>query len=380
MLTEPGLTARGERVHVRPVAGVDVEAYRLALEASRARIGRWNPVDFGRVAADLEEQSPQRRTLMVLANDPAGAHGLVGRVNISNIVRGTFGSGSLGYDAYDPYAGRGLFREGLALVVDLAFRRSDDGGLGLHRVEANVQPGNARSALVLRSLGFRHEGETPRMLLLGGPDGTRWRDHERYAVTAEEWPATPFAPHRRRRRAVLVNGLPGSARSALAAALAAELALPLLSGDVVTQTVADHLPAEVAADQGAGRSALGAGASEAMWSLLATCPAGAVVESWWPEPDEPLVDAGLRRAGFDPRDVVEVWCEAPVDLARGRSDQPGAAGERRAMHRPRTDRSHRAGRDGLGPLEVGAVVRVDTSAQLTPRDVARLALEVRALA
>ncbi len=121
---------------------------------------------------------------MVLADDPAGSHGLVGRVNVSNIVRGTFYSASIGYDAYDPYAGRGLFREGLRLVVDVCLRAERDGGLGLHRVEANVQPGNVRSALVLRSLGFRHEGETPRMLRLAGPDGPAWRDHERYAITA----------------------------------------------------------------------------------------------------------------------------------------------------------------------------------------------------
>ena len=33
------------------------------------------------------------------------------------------------------------------------------------------------------------------MLWLAGPDGSRWRDHERYAVTSDEWPAQPYAPH-----------------------------------------------------------------------------------------------------------------------------------------------------------------------------------------
>ncbi|GAB3599301.1 hypothetical protein GCM10027446_30960 [Angustibacter peucedani] len=333
MLSDDGpeeLTARGARVLVRPVAPQDVEPYRLAVAASAERIGRWNPVDPERVQLDLAEQSPSRRTFVVRALDPAGSHGLVGRVNVSNVVHGTFLSASMGYDAYDPYVGTGLFREGLSLVVDVAFRRLEDGGMGLHRVEANVQPGNARSAGVLRSLGFRHEGETPRMLWLGGPDGSSWRDHERYAVTSEEWPATPYAPHARRRRVVLVNGRPGSGKTTVARALAAELALPLLQKDLVKE----------------------AGAHEALWSLLAFSPTGAVVESWWRDDVRPLVEAGLRGADVDPAAVVEVWCDVPATTA----------GERWAA---------------ASPLGLGPVVRVPTSEALSPGAVARLALDVR---
>jgi ribosomal-protein-alanine N-acetyltransferase len=237
------LTAHGRGVRVRPVSPDDVAPFRLAYAASRERIGEWNPVDPGRIEADLAEQSPTRRTLMILADDPAGGHGLVGRVNVSNVVRGTFQSASIGYDAYDPYAGRGLFREGLRLVVDLCLRAERDGGLGLHRVEANVQPGNVRSALVLRSLGFRHEGETARMLRLNGPGGLAWRDHERYAVTAEEWPAEPFAPHRRSRRVVLVCGPDASTCAELGRALAAELVLPLLEAPALGERLAQVVAA-----------------------------------------------------------------------------------------------------------------------------------------
>jgi ribosomal-protein-alanine N-acetyltransferase len=103
---------------------------------------------------------------------------LAGVIEISEIVRGPFRSGYLGYYAFVPYAGRGYMREGLRTAIGRAFRTGR-----LHRVEANIQPGNLRSIALARSLGFRREGFSPRYLKIAG----RWRDHERWAVTAEEW-------------------------------------------------------------------------------------------------------------------------------------------------------------------------------------------------
>lgn len=103
---------------------------------------------------------------------------LVGFVNINSIVRGGFQSGYLGYGGFASHAGRGLMSAGVSAVVSAAFA-----DLGLHRVEANIQPNNARSLALVRRLGFRREGYSPQYLLVDG----QWRDHERWAMRAEDW-------------------------------------------------------------------------------------------------------------------------------------------------------------------------------------------------
>jgi len=60
----------------------------------------------------------------------------------------------MGYEAYDPYAGRGLFAEGLRLVLNLAFALETAGGMNLHRVAAAVQRGNLSSAGLLQVIGI----------------------------------------------------------------------------------------------------------------------------------------------------------------------------------------------------------------------------------
>ncbi len=102
---------------------------------------------------------------------------IFGIFTISQIVRGAFQSAYLGYYGHARYAGQGYMGAALELVLDHAF-----GPLALHRVEANIQPGNAPSAALATGAGFRLEGFSPRYLLIGG----RWRDHDRYAITAED--------------------------------------------------------------------------------------------------------------------------------------------------------------------------------------------------
>ena len=105
---------------------------------------------------------------------------LAGVININEIVRGAFCSGYLGYYAFVPHNGHGYMTRGLIAVLAEAFVRHR-----LHRLEANIQPDNQASRQLVQRCGFRLEGFSPRYLKLAG----RWRDHERWAITAEEWKA-----------------------------------------------------------------------------------------------------------------------------------------------------------------------------------------------
>lgn len=294
MSSEPGAPhPKGSRVWVAVAGEQDIAPYRRAVEQSRRRLSKWNPVDPDDLGRALSRQSRDRRTFLIHVLTPEGDHDIVGKVNVSDVVRGRFESAAMGYDAYDPYAGRGLFAEGLRLVLNLLFTPEDAGGMGLHRVQAAVQPGNVRSAGLLRSLGFQREGFSPRMLWLPDADGNHaWRDHESYVMMRDEWPAQSYPTARGRRVVALVNGVPGSevingvsgsGTANLARQLAVELRVPLFSRDV-------------------------AGSADVLWALLADSPVGGVVESCFRPDDARYVVEGLQRCGLDPAAVPEVWC------------------------------------------------------------------------
>ena len=99
-------------------------------------------------------------------------HAIAGIINVNHIVHGAFLSASIGYYAVEAQSGRGYMAQGLAQVIDVAFNV-----MGLHRIEANIQPANARSVALVRRLGFRREGFSPAYLFIDGA----WRDHERWA-------------------------------------------------------------------------------------------------------------------------------------------------------------------------------------------------------
>jgi [ribosomal protein S5]-alanine N-acetyltransferase len=103
---------------------------------------------------------------------------LIGRIALSNVVRGSWQSATLGYFVGERFNGMGHGREAVALVLAFAFEEAS-----LHRVQAAVMPRNLPSARVLVRNGFRFEGLAPHYLRIDG----RWEDHHVYAITVERW-------------------------------------------------------------------------------------------------------------------------------------------------------------------------------------------------
>jgi ribosomal-protein-alanine N-acetyltransferase len=103
--------------------------------------------------------------------------GVVGLVNFNAIVLHGFRSAYVGIYGMRGFAGRGLMTEALRAGTRYAFDE-----VGLHRLEANVQPENHRSLALIQRAGFRKEGFSPRYLKIAGA----WRDHERWALLADE--------------------------------------------------------------------------------------------------------------------------------------------------------------------------------------------------
>ncbi len=119
---------------------------------------------------------------------------IAGFFNLTDIVRGAFQSAYASWSVCADEARRGYGTEGVRGLLSLAFAASP-GGLGLHRVQANVIPDNEASMRLAQKVGFRREGEALRYLHIGG----EWRDHIMYALTVEEWgPSTADAEERHR--------------------------------------------------------------------------------------------------------------------------------------------------------------------------------------
>ncbi|WP_439467465.1 GNAT family N-acetyltransferase [Roseateles sp. NT4] len=155
---------------IRPVTAADEAAFVRAAKGSRKLHRPWvqPPCDADAFARYLARFDASAHHGFIVEADGE----LAGAIHLTNIIMGAFRSGYLGYYAFAGFEGRGWMAKGLDAVVKHAFRN-----LGLHRVEANIQPGNAASIALVKRCGFQLEGYSPKYLKIGG----RWCDHERWA-------------------------------------------------------------------------------------------------------------------------------------------------------------------------------------------------------
>jgi ribosomal-protein-alanine N-acetyltransferase len=101
---------------------------------------------------------------------------IIGRVTLSNVVRGPLQSCNIGYWVSRADNGRGHATAAVTEMARIAF-----GELGLHRLQAGTMPTNLASQRVLEHNGFTRIGLAPAYLRIAG----RWQDHILFQKIAE---------------------------------------------------------------------------------------------------------------------------------------------------------------------------------------------------
>jgi ribosomal-protein-alanine N-acetyltransferase len=163
--------AIAKRVFIRRVTAEDEKAFTALMRCSHDLHEPWISPPTNSVLFKYYLQRIQRDDHEGFVICRSEDDNIVGVININHIVRGSFQSASLGYYVGAEFQGAGYMREGLQQLVDYAFNT-----LGLHRLEANIQPANTRSQKLVQHCGFTREGFSAAFLYINGA----WRDHERW--------------------------------------------------------------------------------------------------------------------------------------------------------------------------------------------------------
>lgn len=168
----------GERVFLRPPMRRDQEEL-IALNRASTRLHRGvvsPPTQAAQFTGFLQRCRRADCACFLICRVADGV--IAGSINLSQIFLGGFRNAYLGYYIGAQYAGQGYMSEAIRLMLQYAFEH-----LKLHRIEANIQPGNLASIALVKRVGFIREGYSRRYLKICG----RWRDHERWAILAEDW-------------------------------------------------------------------------------------------------------------------------------------------------------------------------------------------------
>jgi [ribosomal protein S5]-alanine N-acetyltransferase len=168
----------GERVVLRPPRKKDGREF-LAVNRRSASFNRGlasPPAQPAEFEAFLKRHKRPDAACFLICLKEDGA--IMGSIALSQIFRGGFLSAYLGYQIGAEFARQGYMTEAIQLMLRHAFV-----DLKLHRLEANIQPGNVASIALVKRAGFVREGYSRRYLKICG----RWRDHERWAILVEDW-------------------------------------------------------------------------------------------------------------------------------------------------------------------------------------------------
>jgi [ribosomal protein S5]-alanine N-acetyltransferase len=177
---------RTPTTYIRRLVVADAKEMLALRERNRGFLQPWEPLkqrDY--LTLGVQQLEIQRSDQEWLADRgyafgifDAASDELVGRLALSNIVRGAWQNATLGYFVGEEYNGRGHCTSAVGLVLEFAYETAR-----LHRVQAATMLSNISSARVLEKNGFAFEGVGRRYLRING----NWEDHNVYSLTVEEW-------------------------------------------------------------------------------------------------------------------------------------------------------------------------------------------------
>jgi ribosomal-protein-alanine N-acetyltransferase len=172
-----------------PTAG-DVPAILAYYEANRDHLGPVEPrrpaefytPPYWRTAVKDAQREFRRDDALRLFVFPREAEpdAVLGSINFTGIVRGTFQACRLGYSLGHDAQGKGYMTEALRASIHFVFNK-----MNMHRITAAYLPENARSGQVLSRIGFVPEGIAKSYLLIDG----HWRDHVVTSLVNPLWRA-----------------------------------------------------------------------------------------------------------------------------------------------------------------------------------------------
>lgn len=186
-LAAPPVPIRTERLVLRHVTTHDSEALRYYSDPEVCRYLPFPPADEEALAARVANMAsrvapsdPDEVLALGVVHDGTLVGDLMLRLRTRLNDQSPPGVAEVGWCFAPAYGGRGLATEAATALITLAFDHYP-----LHRVYANLDPRNERSAALCERLGMTREAHTRRDY--PSPDGT-WTDSLVYGLLREEWP------------------------------------------------------------------------------------------------------------------------------------------------------------------------------------------------
>ncbi|HYE61178.1 MAG TPA: GNAT family protein [Phycisphaerales bacterium] len=185
----PGLV-RTARMVLRPLRESDKGEFLRVLSLSRQHLHKFSCLHR---EGESDAQLFARQLEMCRVGDERGTAWrrvgvldggrIAGCFNLNAITRGLTFEADANWWVSADVSGQGLGTEGVAAMIDYALADLPS-GLGLHKVQAAIMPGNAASIRLARHVGLRRQASEKVSIRIGD----RWELHEVYSRSVLDQP------------------------------------------------------------------------------------------------------------------------------------------------------------------------------------------------